>query len=293
MNSEDANKWKASVLKTILFAMASAKDLDEVLIYKGAIILDLLLRTKRMSLDLDSNLAQDFTIKFPERDEQERYLEETLFKAISRYFNRQDPVRYELTSLRIKRSPPKEHPRGWNAFSVILNVIDHENANVRGLPALNIDIAAPEKLTKNSIAIIELGSRNIQAYTLKRMAGEKLRAFLSTLPLYRKKVQKPGEAVRVKDLYDLVRIIRAKPIADEEFWGKAGEEFKLACESRFIDCSGIECFQENWQQTQEFYENDPTIPDDVSFDEVNKAISEIMDFFSKKGLTPFTYTLPQ
>jgi len=157
---------------------------------------------------------------------------------------------------------------------------------------LTIDIAAWEKLSENSIAEIDWGGYKIKAYTLERIAGEKLRAFLSTLTTYRRKVNKPGEALRIKDLYDIVRIHRVKPIVGNElFWERAGSEFKSASESRFIDCQGLETFQENWKITKDHYEAAPTLPKDVEFDEVERIIAAINDFFTLKGIIPFSFRL--
>jgi len=293
MNPGDANKWKADVLEHILLALASSKELKNVLVYKGALILNRRLGTERMSLDIDSNLAQDFILAFPEKKQQEDFLEKFLKSAISKYFNRQDPVRFELSAIKIKNSPPKiDHPLGWDAFLIKINVTDFQNIQVAKLPVLSIDVAAPESLSINSVSDIDLGGHVVSAYTLERLAGEKMRAFLSTLPQYRAKVKKPGEAIRVKDLYDLARIQRAKPIHDELFWVVAGEEFKIACASRYIDCEGLVTFKEDWENTRSLYETDRTLPNDVKFDEVDKVITDIIAFFSVKQITRFVFPLP-
>ena len=293
MNPGDANKWKADVLEHILLALASSKELKNVLVYKGALILNKRLGTERMSLDIDSNLVQDFVLAFPEKKQQENFLEKFLKSAISKYFNRQDPVRFELSAIKIKNSPLKsDHPLGWDAFSIKINVTDFQNIHVRNLPALSIDVAAPESLSINSVSGIDLGGHVVNAYTLERLAGEKLRAFLSTLPKYRAKVKKPGEEIRVKDLYDLARIQRVKPIHNELFWEVAGEEFKMACASRYIDCEGLVTFKEKWENTRTLYKNDRTLPSDVKFDEVDKVITDIIAFFSARQITPFVFPLP-
>jgi hypothetical protein len=293
MNQNDADKWKADVLSHILFALAASSELKAVLVYKGALILNKRLATERMSLDIDSNLLQAFVSACPGMKDQAILLEKIFTTAISKYFNRQDPVRYELSSIKIERTPPVDHPLGWDAFKIKINIADFKNRGVRGLQALTIDVAAPETLTINSVSEIDLGGNVVNAYTLERIAGEKMRAFLSTLPAYRAKVKKPGEAVRVKDLYDLARIIRAKPITDESFWEMAGEEFKLACSSRYIDCAGLLTFKENWVETQRLYETDPMLPKDVQFDEIDKIITDINQFLSKRKITPFKSTLPE
>jgi len=293
MNPGDANKWQAEVLEHILLALASSKDLKNVLVYKGALILNRRLGTDRISLDIDSNLVQDFVLAFPEKKQQEDFLEKVLNSAISKYFNRQDPVRFELSAIKIKNSPPKiDHPLGWDAFSINIKVTDFQNIHVRNLPALLIDVAAPESLSNNSVSDIDLGGHVVRAYTLERLAGEKMRAFLSTLPQYRAKVKKPGEVIRVKDLYDLARIQRAKPIHDELFWEVAGEEFKMACASRYLDCEGLVTFKEDWENTRSLYETDRTLPNDVIFDEVDNVITDIIAFFSIRQITPFVFPLP-
>jgi len=292
MNLEKSNKWRAAVLTNVLLALATSEDLRAALVFKGALILNIHLGTERMSLDIDSNLLQDFVLAYPDREKQQTFLGEQFESCISKYFEKQEPVRYKLTGIKIVKSPPKhDHPLGWDAFSIKLNVTDNKLQHVRVLPALTIDVAAPETLTENSICEINLGGHQVKGYTLERIAGEKLRAFLSTLPAYRAKVQKPGEAVRVKDLYDLVRIHRVKLIEDEAFWEKAGSEFKLACESRYIDCEGISTFMEQWDVTMSTFSSSSTLPKDVTTDEAESVIRKIADFLSRVGVTPFSFDL--
>ena len=196
-------------------------------------------------MDIDSNVLQSFVESTPNRVRQQENLERELSIAISRHFERQSPVKYSFNRVSITPRPRKEHPRGWDGYNVKVSVTDHTRPGVRGLPNLTLDIAAPEALRDDSIAPLKLGKESIWAYTLERIAGEKLRAFLSSLPQYREKVKKRGEAVRVKDIYDIERIARVHPLDNGEFWSKAGEEFRLACESRFVDCLGIDSFEQD------------------------------------------------
>ena len=63
--------------------------------------------------------------------------------------------------------------------------------------------------------------------------GEKLRAYLSSLPAYRKKLDRPGEAIRAKDLYDITRILQREQLPGSTgFWKAALAEFRVCCESR-------------------------------------------------------------
>jgi hypothetical protein len=106
-------------------------------------------------------------------------------------------------------------------------------------------------------------------------------------------MKKPGEAVRVKDLYDLTRVIRAKPISKTEFWTIAGQEFLLACESRYVDCSGLDSFMEDWAVTRATFEASRVIPkDDCTFEEVEATIVAIAGFWQGIGLFPLVFPLP-
>ena len=136
---------------------------------------------------MDSNLTAPFVEKYPDREAHREFLEREITRAVRRHFERQEPVQYELTTLKVQTYPNKSHVMGWDAFKVKISVNDL-NRRVRGLPTLEIDVAAPEEMLDTSIATIDVGGHLAHAYTLERIAGEKLRAFLSTLPAYRAKV---------------------------------------------------------------------------------------------------------
>src|SRR4051812_34590471 len=106
MNPADAERWKSQVLDEIFVALAAAEPLDACLVFEGARVLNVRLGGGRQSLDLDSNLAAPFVKKYPDRQAQRGFLEEELVKAVRRHFERQDPVRYELTALTVRTYPP-------------------------------------------------------------------------------------------------------------------------------------------------------------------------------------------
>ena len=292
MDKTQRENWKFELLGELLLAMGSSPQLRENLIFKGALILNHHLGSHRKSLDIDSNLDREFTTHHPNQEAQRKFLEEHVELAISRHFEKKNPVRYELKNLRIVSSPKDLHPRGWDGFLITVTLIDHSNPGVRGLPSLTIDVAAPESLSEHSVSDLVLQGVKIRAYTLERIAGEKARAFLSTLPTYRSKVKKPGESVRVKDLYDLTKILRLKPLDEKQFWTIAGNEFSLACQSRGIDCVGQASFLENWGETKNFYEKDPTIPTDIPFNDVDVAIRSISSYWEEIGIIPLFFELP-
>ncbi|MFZ4080465.1 MAG: nucleotidyl transferase AbiEii/AbiGii toxin family protein [Pirellula sp.] len=291
MNQKDRERWKSRVLDEIFAALAASKPLDEALVYKGARVLNVRLGNGRQSLDLDSNLAVAFVQRYPDREAQRNFLEREITRAVRLYFERQEPVMFELTALKVQTYPPKSHPMGWDAFKVKMSVNDLSK-NIISLPALEIDVAAPEDLKSTSVTTIEVGGHYVHAYTLERIAGEKLRAFLSSLPAYRAKVKKPGEAVRAKDLYDLSRIRRLYGPEQVEFWRMVGEEFYAACRSRYIDCQGLATFQEQWSVTRKTYA-EATIPKDISFDEAEATLGAVVSFLETQQIVPFSFPLPE
>ncbi len=274
-------------------ALAASSELTDKLVYKGARVLALRLGGEhRASYDLDANLLLSFARKCPERDEQAKRLDELLTQAIATHADTQDPVRYELLKVKVAHRPRNDHPLGWNAFDVTVQLRDLQNEGILGLPNITFDIAAPEDLGASAIAPLDVGGETVFAYTLQRIAGEKMRAFLSSLSAYRRKVHKPGDSARVKDLYDVSRILNSVPLDDTEFWTNAGEEFRLACASRYIDCTGIGTFAEDLAVTRATYASDATLPKDVDFDDAWRAIEAIVGFWEELGIFPLAFALP-
>lgn len=289
MNLADAERWKSDVLDQIFEALAESRELEEALVFKGARVLNIRLGRGRQSLDIDSNLVPGFVKEHPDREAQRQFLEREIKSAVRRHFEAQEPVRYELANLQVKTHPPKGHPMGWDAFEVRINVNDLTK-QVRGLPALTIDVAAPEEILDTSVSWIEVGGHRVRAYTLERIAGEKLRAFLSSLPAYRAKAKKPGEAVRARDLYDVANIRRFRDLAEFEFWNLVGREFRTACRSRLVDCAGLETFREAWDVTRQTYA-EATIPKDIPFEEAEATLTDVVRFFESARIIPFAFPL--
>jgi hypothetical protein len=104
MNQKDADRWKSEILDEIFAALAADNQIAECLIFKGARVLNARLGGGRQSLDLDSNLMKEFVERHPNREEQGRYLEHHLKRAIYRHFERHDPVRFELKGLTVHES---------------------------------------------------------------------------------------------------------------------------------------------------------------------------------------------
>lgn len=230
--------WLNDALTEVFLGLAESSTLAGRLIYKGARILDRRLnRTERASLDIDANLTAEFVAQFPSRDVQRAELEREISQSIARRVRQHDPVRYALERVRVDLNPPQSHPLGFDAFTVRIRLRDLRSPGVHALPPIEMDIAAPESLSSASVAPMSVGDRTVQAYTLHRIAGEKLRALLQSLPEHRAKMRRPGGAVRAKDMYDLARILDVYPITDTPFWRIVGEEFVEACRSRFVDCA--------------------------------------------------------
>jgi len=291
MNPAQQTQWKDAVLGEILRAVSGHAPLRKSLVFKGARILNLHLRTQRQSLDIDANLRVEFQQQMPDRQAQADWFEAQLKAAIRNHFEDQDPVRYELESVKVEQNPPiVPHPHGWNGLVARIRVTDQKMRGVKGLPTVELEIAAPELLGADAVCPLPLDGTDIPAYTLHRIAGEKLRAFLTSLPAYRHKINSPTREVRAKDLHDLARILEARPITDEEFWDKAAHEFRLACESRYVDCEGSMTFREDWGTTRAIYISEAKLTA-VPWAVVESALNEILEYFSRSSVFPLSFPL--
>lgn len=292
MNQRDQKDWQDRALAEVLAGVASKDSLKKALIFKGARILNLHLKTQRQSLDIDTNLSVEFQQSMPGRQEQADWFESQLTRVLETHFESQNPVRYTLRSVKVTNKPQREpHHHGWDGLIAEIRITDNRHQSVRTLPALKLEIAAPEHLGMNAICELSLGEAVIQAYSLPRIAGEKLRAFLSSLPTYRNKIGSVERIARAKDLFDLARILEHRPIADQEFWINVEKEFVLACENRLVDCFGIQSFHENWEQTEQTYISDPSL-NDVPWKAAETTLGTITSFLAAREVFPLVYPIP-
>ena len=212
MNPHDTRAWQNAVLNEVFAGIAASEALTDILIFKGARVLARHLPdTARQSLDIDANCSREFLASYPDRQAQATALQGHFSTAIRSQFERGSPVQYQLEDVRVIPQPPKDHPRGWNAFEVQLRVSDMSRASQRGIPNLLIDIAHPEELTADSTTTLEIGGNEIRAYALHRIAGEKVRAFLSSLPEYQAKTGRSGNIIRAKDIDEALEVENASP----------------------------------------------------------------------------------
>lgn len=289
MEKENQQLWIRDALDSIFEAFACSSDVKNMLIFKGARILNMHLHNKgRMSLDIDSNVSYRLLRQNTTKSSQAEAIATTIQTSLQSYFLHQKRLRYQLSKVTIFPKPPKEdHPFGWNGFELKINLIDNTLKSQRGVPSLKIDIAYPEELTDNSICTMPTLSGEIKCYSLERITGEKMRAYLSTLPEYCNKIGKIFRDIRVKDVYDLSKILRYKPITDIRFWNIAGKEFKVACSSRYIDCQGITSFQQNISKAKMLYQGDKTIPKDISCDQAFNNLNKVIETWEKSELLNF------
>lgn len=290
MDSVQQDQWIDEVIRQVLAAIAHASELREAIVFKGAWILNAHLKDERHSLDIDANAACEWSSANPLLEDQRVFFEKTIQRVVSRYFEKQSPIRFTVTGTKVEKRPRKEHPRNWTAFWVRIAIQDAIHVGVLGLPSIEIDIAAPEELGPGAVETIELLGAPAKVYSLHRIAGEKLRAYLTSLPEYRKKMGGGERAFRVKDLYDLARILRSKPINDSDFWNAAANEFKLACQSRLVDCKGVETFMQEWQAARSSYEGESQLRG-VPFREAEAALTTIVQFIVGRGFLPLEFPL--
>jgi len=293
LNPDDARAWQNAVLDEVFAGIAANSYLTDILVFKGARVLARHLpHSPRQSLDIDANCSRDFLANYPERSSQADILRNHLRSAIIRQFERATPVRFRLDDIKVTPRPPRNHPRGWNAFEVRIRLTDAQRPGLRSAPTLEIDIAHEEQLSPDSIISMEVGGSSIRAYALHRIAGEKVRAFLSSLPEYQEKTGRSGGIARAKDLYDLARIVEFRPLSDTLFWEKSALEFQAACISRYVDCDGWQTFASHREPVKSIYVREPTIPTDVDFDRAWQTLEKIVSAFQAHISLPIRNPLP-
>ena len=295
MNRDDQARWKNEALDEVFAAMAARDTLTGYVVYKGARILNRRLSdVSRQSLDIDMNMTAKFVAEHPSAAQQRDAFEREIGAALQEHFARAPVMRWDVEGVTVREAA--EHTFGWKGFDVLIRLRDFTRSNVRGLPTLQLDIAAPEELGVRSTAVLAVDGHNVQAYTESRIAGEKLRAFLTTLPAYRAKLGGGARAVRAKDLFDLVRIERAHPLADAdsgEFWRDAADDFRRACASRSVDCAGLSTFAEGLETTTAIYDADATIDKAaVPFDVAWATLEGIVARLESLGAIPCRFPVP-
>ena len=290
MNPLQRERWVDEVLREVMAALMHDEVLRQALVFKGAWILNLHLGESRHSMDIDATAEPGWVQEIGSLDNQEVFLREHLPRAVRGHFERQDPVRFTLEDARFERNPASLHPRGWDMLQVKLVIRDHTLTNVRSLPPAELEVAAAESYGPDAVEWKDFLGALARVYALHRIAGEKLRAYLTSLPEYRTKMHGGNRAFRVKDLHDLARILRHRPLADVVFWEKALREFNLACESRFVDCAGPQTFFQDWEQARLRYEQDRHLFF-IPWAEAETALKQILASISPKAGFPWIFEI--
>lgn len=291
MNQTQRERWVNEVLREVMAALMHDEALQQALVFKGAWILNLHLGENRHSMDIDATAEPGWVQEMGSLDNQETFLREHLPRAVHRHFERQNPVRFTLEDATFERNPPVLHPRGWDMLQVKLEIHDHSLTHTRSLPRAELEVAAAESYGPDAVEWRDFLGTPARVYALHRIAGEKLRAYLTSLPDCRAKMQGGSREFRVKDLHDLARIVRQHPLEDGGFWEKAMREFNLACESRLVDCAGLETFQQDWAQARLRYEQDRHLTA-IPWAEAESALKQILAGISAKARFPWIFEVP-
>jgi Nucleotidyl transferase AbiEii toxin, Type IV TA system len=272
----------ALLLDDIYLAFVRSSELGAILIYKGARVLKQMLVTSRYSEDIDATLSSSFIREYGTISEQKARLVELISSALHNHFEGAESVIYTLVSVDLKVRPGRDVPDEWRTFAVFVHVKD---AIANEKLVAQVDISVGESLSESAVENVSVDEHDVFVYSLHRIAGEKLRAFLSSLPAYRNKIQQQSMARRAKDLFDLTKILAQRPISDDAFWHSAAKEFQLACAFRRVDCKNLGTFMEDWGVTKYEYEQDERLSD-VAFELASNALKEIVSFLLEKEYLP-------
>jgi hypothetical protein len=285
MTTSDIDPLKIALLDDVYRGLIGSHELSSILIYKGARVLKEMLVTTRFSLDIDVTLRPEFVAIHKMIEDQKHYLTALISASLRTHFESAAAVRYTLLDVDLKVRPGREVPDNWRMFAAIIHVRDALAATTPDLVA-QIDISIGEQFSDSAIANITVDDHKIYVYSLSRIAGEKLRAFLSCLPTYRGKLKLPTTVERrAKDLFDLSKIEREHRLSDGEFWHQAAREFVLACEFRRIDCAGLVSFLDDWKVTAIEYERDTRLSD-VPLTHARQTLETIVTFLTDHHYLP-------
>lgn len=294
MDRRSQEQWNHDALDVVFAALARSRTVAGRMVFKGARVLNRRLgNNDRQSLDIDANLTQQFLAEHPDPEARRSVLANEIGLALEYHVADFESGRYGVESVTLELKPEKQnHRHGWGGLVAHVRLRDARHEHVIGLPTLDIDIAAPENVGAQGAGPLQIDGAVVSAYTLERMAAEKLRAFLQSLPAWNAKTGLRARAVRVRDLYDLMRIHKARPLGDRAFWSTVGEEFRLACESRAVDCEGMASFEQEIDVTRASFGGDATIPKDWTFDEIWSVITAIVERLTSEGSIPVSFPLP-
>jgi Nucleotidyl transferase AbiEii toxin, Type IV TA system len=294
MDPQSQGAWKQEALETVFAALAHNRTLVSRLIFKGARVLNRRLNdASRQSLDLDAGLRAEFLEQYPDPAERVRVLQQEIEASVSGFLASKDSTLYTLESVTVEQKPTQgNHPFGWNGMTARLRLRDVRLAQTVGLPTIELDFSAPESFGPHAIAPLNIDGVDVDAESIGRIAAEKLRAFLQSLPAWRTKTGSQTRAVRVRDVFDLRRIVTVKSLSDSEFWDEVGAEFGVACESRSVDCAGLTTFAEQLDVTRATFENDATVPKTWPFDELWQNLTRIVEHLERSGVVPFSFPPP-
>ena len=64
----------------------------------------------------------------------------------------------------------------------------------------------------------------------------------------------------------------------------------MACESRFVDCAGLNTFHDNWNQTEQTYRSDTSLAD-VPWETAEAALATIAGFLAERKVFPLDYPI--
>lgn len=278
MGPEQQAAWQDEALDFVLQAIAQSPTLTELMVFRGARILYRHLGApRRQSLDLDAVLRLQ-----PTRET----LGDAITEALTGAVEAEDPVRYDVTRVRVVPAPAVPHRRGWDGYRVDITLHDRRRPGVLGIPRLTVDLGAPERLGEHSVELLSIGSGTVQACTLENMTALKIRAFLQSSPDHRTRLGDGTRALRVKDLADLGRIWDVRHDAHDDFWRIVGTELRMACTDRLVICQGWQTFAVLEDEAAQQFARDPIVAATGDFAMTWQKVRRVIDRLEALGVFP-------
>lgn len=288
MRPEDREKAVFVVLR----AISGNPFLREMLYLKGAYATEGHTGRPRSTQDVDFTVAEMLGTPNPEG---ERTVKRLFTEAVENHLELQDRD-WSLYQVSAHKSPSsKRHPRGWDSFEVRITL------QVRGRTRHTVKLEiTPEDHPIDSVEIsCETGAvaeaessaaNTVKTYTAAEIVAEKLRAFLQSLPPYRKKMGGGERTPRVRDIRDIAVLVEM--LGDQLDIESVARKFQRRCASRLVDCCSVDDYSpkpdsiEIYRQNYEADDELATIRFNVAWKTMMELVSRIENEFGLPGAFP-------
>lgn len=245
----------------VLEGVARQPELGGVFVLKGAYATEAVTGTTRGTADLDLTAVESpWGLDKDAEQALKKLLAEAALDACE-----VDGADWTFVSSSVRKAPkwPRSHPHGWDSFGAKVTLLFRRSQQHE----VELDLSFGDlcgdavRLEVRSGVLSKSPNGPIAAYGAEEIVAEKLRAFLQRLPPYKEKFGRPYGVPRVRDIRDVVAVVRAVP---DLRWAHVSSLFAQKCRVRSVDCCSVDDFLPDGVQIEQLaalYRDDPELAD--------------------------------